>query len=697
MTTVTKTAVNPAVPQVREGTLPGTAPAVPASSVEEAINRTHSLLRDIQAADGWWWGELESNPTMEAELVFLRHILGITDQALNHRIANHIERRQLPGGGWSAYYGGPADLSTSVECYTALKIAGRDPASDPMRRARKLILAKGGAPKSRVFTKIWLAMIGQWDWDGTPYLPPEIIFLPSWAPFNIYSFASWTRATVVPMTVILSQRPTYPLAPEHAIDELFPGGRENADYALPAPSGRGIDWLVFVADRLLHTAEKLPLKPLRGLARRKVKEWIVERQEADGSWGGIQPPWVYSLIALRELGFKLDDPVMRRGLAGLDKFAIDEGGAWRLQACVSPVWDTCLTVNALLESGMSPGEKTVMDAVDWLISKQIRASGDWQVKNRGVEPAGWAFEFDNDAYPDTDDAAGVLLAIGRGGASDPDARSDAVTRGMKWLLSMQSDNGGWGSFDRDNTSHLATKLPFFDFGEVIDPPSVDVTAHIVEAIGRLGWPKDAPAVRKALEYIWREQEPDGPWFGRWGVNYLYGTGCVLPALEAIGSDMNDNRVQKAVNWVESRQNLDGGWGESCASYADPGLRGTGDSSASQTAWALMALMAAGRGESESVLRGVKYLILTQGEDGAWAEPQYTATGFPGYGVGDRRFKGPEAGDTGVLPLELPAGFMIKYHMYRIYWPLLALGRYRAFSGGGENAGRGVRQLFAGGK
>ena len=696
MTTVTRNAANPAKPQVREGQFSGPVSPSPAASVSEAISRTHSMLRDIQAADGWWWGELESNPTMEAEYVFLRHILGITDAVLNDKIANHIERRQLPDGGWSTYYGGPGDLSTSIECYTALKIAGRDVESHQMRRARDFILNKGGIPGARVFTKIWLAMIGQWDWKGTPYLPPEIIFLPGWAPFNIYSFASWTRATVVPMTIILSQRPTYPLSPEHAVDELYPGGRENADYSLPAPSGRGIDWLVFVADRLLHTAEKLPLKPLRGIARKKVKDWIVERQEADGSWGGIQPPWVYSLIALRELGFSMDDPVIQRGLDGFNGFAIEENGAWRLQACVSPVWDTCLTVNALLESGMDPGDETLRTAVDWLISKQIRRSGDWQVNNRDVEPAGWAFEFDNDAYPDTDDAAEVLMAIGRGKASDPKAQQAAVDRGMKWLLSMQSDNGGWGSFDRDNTSHLATKLPFFDFGEVIDPPSVDVTAHILEAIGSLGFPLDTQGVKKALDYIWSEQESDGAWFGRWGVNYLYGVGSVLPALEAIGFDMNDSRVQNAANWVESRQNQDGGWGESCASYADPGLRGSGESSASQTAWALLALMAAGRDGGERARKGINYLIRTQRADGAWTEPQYTATGFPGYGVGDRRFKGPEAGKQGLLPLELPAGFMIKYHMYRIYWPLLALGRFRARNGDGESVEGDARQLIAGG-
>lgn len=673
------------LPQVRAHRFEGWSDNQGQASVEVAINRTHELLRNIQHAEGWWWGELESNPTMEAEYVFLTHILGITDPERNRRIANHIEKRQGEDGGWSLYYGGTGDLSTSVECYTALKIAGRDIDAPHMRRAREFILSKGGVPNTRVFTKIWLAMIGQWEWSGTPYLPPEIIFMPNWAPFNIYSFASWTRATVVPMTIILSENPTYPLPSEQAIDELFPLGRENTDYSLPPPAAFTPDWFVFMADRLLHKGEKVPIKPLRGLARRRVEEWIIQHQENDGSWGGIQPPWVYSLIALRELGYSMDHPVMRLGLAGIEGFAIDDSeDTWRVQACISPVWDTGLTVNALLESGVSSDDPVVVRAADWLVSRQIRQPGDWQVKVPSVEPAGWAFEFDNNAYPDTDDVAEVLLAIGRATVTDPTGRDRAVDAAMRWLVAMQSSNGGWGSFDKDNTSQITVKLPFFDFGEVIDPPSVDVTAHIIEALGVLGWPTDSPEVRRAVSFIWKEQEPDGAWFGRWGVNYLYGTGAVLPGLEAIGFDMSDRRVQMAADWIESRQNPDGGWGETCASYADPRLRGVGDSTASQTGWALLGLIASGRVDSDAVRRGVNYLVMSQRPDGAWHEPQYTAIGFPGYGTGDRRFKSMETSEIGLLPVELPAGFMIKYHMYRIYWPLLALGRYKARKDGGAS-------------
>jgi squalene-hopene/tetraprenyl-beta-curcumene cyclase len=683
MTTIAQKPRFAEMPQVRAGRFAGPPDGQAPVSLDVAINRTHGLLRNIQHAEGWWWGELESNPTMEAEYVFMTHILGITENERNQKIANYIERRQGDDGGWSLYYGGPGDLSTSVESYTAMKIAGRDVNTPPMRRAREFIISKGGVPNTRVFTKIWLAMIGQWEWSGTPYLPPEIMFMPDWAPFNIYSFASWTRSTVVPMTIILSENPTYPLPPEQAIDELFPLGRENTDSSLPPPSALTPDWFVFVADRLLHTGEKFPIKPLRGLARRRVEKWITKHQERDGSWGGIQPPWAYSLIALRELGYSLDHPVMRQGLAGFEGFAIDDSDEiWRVQACISPVWDTGLTVNALLESGVSSDDPIIVRAADWLVSRQIRKPGDWQVKVPSVEPGGWAFEFDNNFYPDTDDVAEVLLAIGRATVSDSVDRDRSVDTGMRWLAAMQSSNGGWGSFDKDNTSRVTVKLPFFDFGEVIDPPSVDVTAHIVEAFSVLGWPTDSPEVTRAVSYILQEQEPDGAWFGRWGVNYLYGTGAVLPGLEAVGFDMSDQRVQMAVDWVVSCQNSDGGWGETCASYADPRLRGKGDSTASQTGWAILALIAGGRVDSEAVGRGVNYLVTSQRLDGAWDEPQYTAAGFPGYGIGDRRFKSVETSEKDLLPVELPTGFMIKYHMYRIYWPLLALGRYTARKNGG---------------
>jgi squalene-hopene/tetraprenyl-beta-curcumene cyclase len=652
-----------------------------ASGVDRAIARTQAFLLANQHPDGYWWGELESNPTMEAEYVFLTHFLGIVDPARRTRIRNFILSRQQPDGGWNQYYGGPSDVSTSCECYLALKMTGVRADDPPLRSARQFILAKGGVERARVFTKIWFALLGQWDWRGAPYLPPELALIPNGLPFNIYEFAMWSRATIVPMSVLLSKRPTRPVPPEAGIDELFPLGRDRANIELPVPAGLGIERLLYAADRVLRHSERLPWLPTRRRAFDAIEKWIVDRQEADGSWGGIQPPWVYCLMALSVLGYSNSHPVIRKGIEGFERYGIEEDTTWRLQPSMSPLWDTALVINAMIDSDLPAEHPSLRKAADWLIARQIRRPGDWRFKARGVEPGGWAFEFTNDTYPDTDDAAEVLLALGRAGASDEGARAAAVERGIRWLIGMQSANGGWGAYDKDNTSRVVTKLPFCDFGETIDPPSVDVTAHIIEMLGLLRQPLDRPYVRRALDYIWREQEVDHCWFGRWGVNYVYGTGAVLPALAVAGHDMADPRVQRAVEWLVAHQNGDGGWGESCASYANPGLRGRGPSMPSQTAWALLGLIAAGRTRSEAADRGVNYLLQTQLPEGDWEEPEFTGTGFPGYGIGGRKFLTADGSSEGLIPDELPAGFMIKYHMYRIYWPLMALGRYRRAAGG----------------
>jgi len=653
-------------------------------AVDRMISRSQRYLLDRQSPEGFWWGELESNPTMEAEYIFLAHFLGVRDDRRWQKIRNFILGRQQPDGGWNQYYGGPSDLSTTCECYLALKMAGVGAADPALEHARAYVLARGGVEKARVFTKIWFALLGQWNWRGTPYLPPELVLIPSGLPFNIYEFAMWSRATIVPMSVLLSRHPTRPVEPGAALDELFPRGRSGASIELPNPGGLGIERLLYAADRILRHGERLPWLPARRRALATIEKWIVERQEADGSWGGIQPPWVYSLMALSVLGYPTSHPVIQKGLEGFERYGIEDDETWRLQPSMSPLWDTGLTINALLDSGLPGDDPSIVRAADWLIAHQIHRPGDWTVKARDVEPGGWAFEFDNDTYPDTDDAAEILLAIGRAGATDPPAREDALRRGIRWILGMQSANGGWGAYDKDNTSNVVTKLPFFDFGETIDPPSVDVTAHIVEMLGLLKEPVDTPQVRKALAYIWQEQESDHCWFGRWGVNYVYGTGAVLTALAAIGHDMTEPRVVRAVEWIKASQNADGGWGETCASYANPALRGQGPSTPSQTAWALLSLVAAGEAGSESAMRGVNYLHQTQLAEGDWEEAEFTGTGFPGYGVGGRRFFTPDGAGERLIPDGLPAGFMIKYHMYRIYWPLMALGRYRRASATGKS-------------
>ncbi len=621
---------------------------VASADLDRAVERAADWLLRHQYPEGYWWGELESNVTITAEHLFFTHILGIGTQELWERIARYILSEQRPEGFWANWHGGPGDLSTTVEAYLALKLAGVDPDAPAMRKAREWILAQGGVERTRVFTKIWLAMLGEWPWEATPMLPPELVLLPKWFPVNLYSFASWARGTILPLAILRVLRPVWPIPAHARIDELFPRGRAGADLSLPRKRSA---WGRFFAgmDRLLRLYERRPIRSLRRLALQRAEEWIMERQEADGCWGGIQPPWVYSLLALYALGHAVDSPVLQRGIAGFSRYAIEDERGFRLQSCISPVWDTALSMIALQDAGLPPDHPALVRAGRWLLSQQIFVGGDWQVRC-SARPGGWAFEFDNDRYPDTDDTAVVMMALLNTKLPEQ-AKGFALERGLEWLLGMQSKNGGWGAFDRDNTKTFLREIPFADFGEILDPPSADVTGHVVELLGRLGYRRGFRPLDRAVRYLLREQEEDGSWYGRWGVNHIYGTGAVLPALSAIDFPLDDGRVRRAVDFLLSRQNADGGWGEDVLSYHRPELRGRGPSTPSQTAWALLALLAAGEAGSEAVARGVAYLLRTQRPDGTWDEPYFTGTGFP-------------------------TDFMIRYHLYRHYFPLMALGRFR---------------------
>ena len=649
--------------------------------LRSALERTQRYFFRTQHPEGYWWGELESNPTMEAEYIMLTHFLGSDEGDRIPRVAEDIRRRQSPDGSWRMYHGAPGDLSTTVECYFALKLAGDARDAPHMARARDFILAAGGLPKARVFTKIWLALFGQWHWKGTPAMPPDMMLLPRWAPFNIYRFASWARATIVPMTIILTLHPTRP-PPESAwVMELYPEG--PVTFALSRWKATPFSlkgWFLFL-DRVLHVYRRLPFIPSRGWALKAAVDWIVRHQEEDGSWAGIQPPWVYSLIALSAVGYSLDHPVMAKGLEGFRRnwsLPSGEGEALRVQACLSPVWDTCLALRGLLDSGLPRDHPAIQRAAAWLIDQEIRVKGDWAVYRPHLEPSGWPFEFDNLHYPDIDDSAIIVTDLALTELADEageGARKAAIGRAVAWLTGMQCTNGGWAAFDWNNDSGELAKISFADFGELLDPPSVDVTAHVLEMYATLGYSVEHPAVRRGLAFIWDQQEHDGPWFGRWGVNYIYGTGAVLPALEALGVDMTQPRVRRAVDWLLAHQNGDGGWGETCVSYADPSLRGQGESTPSQTSWALIALMAAGEAGSAAVGRGVEFLLHRQRDDGTWDEPQFTGCGFPGYGPGERP-RNYEAQDAlNAQGPELGAAFMINYHLYRDYFPLWALGRF----------------------
>lgn len=640
-------------------------------SLTERAERTAALavenLLARQDAAGWWKGDLETNVTMDAEDLLLREFLGVRDETTTREAARFVRSQQRDDGTWATFHGGPGDLSTTVEAYVALRLAGDEPHEPHMERASAWVRERGGVASSRVFTRIWLALFGWWRWADLPEMPPEMIWFPKWFPLNIYDFGCWARQTIVPLTVVSAKRPVRP-AP-FSLDELH---RDPSRPNPPRPMAPAASWEGFFqrVDRTLHAYRKVASRSLRGAALRAAARWIVERQENDGCWGGIQPPAVYSLIALRLLGYDLDHPVMRAGLESLDRYTVRygegsaEGAARMVEACQSPVWDTCLATIALADAGLPPDHPALVKAAGWMLDEQVLRPGDWSVRKPQLPPGGWAFEFHNDNYPDVDDTAEVVLALRRVRHHDQARVDTAVRRAVRWGLGMQCRNGAWGAFDADNDSPFPNRLPFCDFGEVIDPPSADVTAHMVEMLCAEGR-RDDPRVRRAVSWLLSEQEVGGAWFGRWGVNYVYGTGSVVPALIGAGLPASHPAVRRAVGWLESVQNGDGGWGEDLRSYRPGSERewaGRGTSTASQTGWALLALLAAGERESMAVEQGVSWLVRTQREDGVWDEPHFTGTGFPW-------------------------DFSINYHLYRQVFPLTALGRYLHGDGTGAAAGR----------
>ncbi len=639
----------PAVPRSESAAAAvGDAPAVGdlAAVAAGTLARARDHLLGLQDPRGWWIGELETNVTMDAEDLLLRHFLGILTETDLKETAAWIRSQQREDGTWANFYGGPGDLSTTVEAYVALRLAGDPVDAEHMKAAAGWITGKGGLTATRVFTRMWLALSGLWDWNALPVIPPEVIYLPSWFPLNIYDWGCWARQTLVALAVVSSFKPSNPVP--FTVEELY-----AAVPGLPPKGDQKDPWsLAFNAlDKALHKVEpRIPAR-VRRAARRRCADWIIARQEADGCWGGIQPPWVYSIMALRLTGHGLDSPLIKKALDGLEGFTIRENGMRRLEACQSPVWDTVLAMIALEDAGLEPTHKALLHAANWILDEEIRQPGDWQVRRPHTAPGGWAFEFENDNYADTDDTAEVVLALRRVelGMRGGDNRA-AIRRGLRWLEGMQCKDGGWGAFDADNTRELVNKLPFCDFGAVIDPPSADVTAHIVEAFAAEGLAAET-ACRRGVIWLLNHQERDGSWFGRWGANYLYGTGAAVPALVAAGVKPRGPQIRRAVAWLESVQNEDGGWGEDLRSYADPTeWSGRGASTASQTAWALLALLAAGERDGAAVERGIRWLAGTQRADGTWDEPYYTGTGFPG-------------------------DFYLNYHLYRLAFPLSALGRY----------------------
>lgn len=620
--------------------------------LDKAIERTRDFFFSEQLPDGYWWAELESNVTITSEYIMLFHFLGMVDKPRERKMAHYILSKQTVDGWWPVWYGGPGDLSTTIEAYFALKLAGYSAGDPAMCRARDFILSKGGILKARVFTKVFLALFGEFSWLGVPSMPIELMMLPEWAYFNIYELSSWSRATIIPLSVVMSENPVRKLPPRARVQELFVRPPRPADYSFSRQDGV-VSWKNFFIgiDHLLKIYESSPVRPLKKRSIVLAEQWILDHQESSGDLGGIQPAMLNSILALHCLGYANDHPAVASGLEALANFCIEDQDNLVLQSCVSPLWDTALVLVAMQEAGVPVDHPALVKSAQWLLDREVRSKGDWQVKSPDLEPGGWAFEFLNDWYPDVDDTGFVMLAFKDINVSDKKQKEQAIKRGIAWCLGMQSKNGGWGAFDKDNTKYLLNKIPFADMEALIDPPTADLTGRMLELLGTFDFPSNHPAVVRALEFLKAEQEPEGPWWGRWGVNYIYGTWSVLGGLGAIGEDMTQAYIRKAVVWLKSRQNPDGGWGEVCESYSDRSLMGCGPSTPSQTGWALLSLFTSGEVRSKAASRGVEYLIAAQKPDGTWDEDAFTGTGFP-------RF------------------FMIKYHIYRNCFPLTALGRYR---------------------
>jgi squalene-hopene/tetraprenyl-beta-curcumene cyclase len=582
------------------------------TALDRAVEGATKRLLELQHPDGWWVGELESNATMIAEHLFWLHFMGLRDRETDRRLANELLARRRDDGTWSNWFEGPADLSTTVESYIALKMAGVDAGAETLGYIRR----EGGIPRSRVFTKCFLALLGEWPWQRIPTVPVEIVLLPPRSPFSIYSFACWARQTVVPLSVLQALRPVRP----SGVDLREIGARPGETRTPRRPNA------------------------LRRRALAAAESWVRARQEADGGWGGIQPPWVWSIMMLAALGHGFEDETLLRAVEGWGGFLVDEGERLRPEACQSPVWDTALAVLALRDAGVPADHPALRRAGEWLLGEEVTVEGDWSVRVPDLAPGGWAFEFANDLYPDVDDAAVVVLALRGLGLGE-----EAQERSLRWIAGMQSSNGGWGAFDVDNTSDWLYKIPFFDFGAVIDPPSEDVTAHALEALAPIAGYEDA--VARGTDYLLREQQADGSWWGRWGVNHVYGTGAALPALEALGFEPEHPAIGRAVSWLDGVQAGGGGFGEDIRSYHEPEWRGRGDPTPSQTAWALLAYVAGGAAQTPAARRAAEFLCSQQLSDGDWQEQQYTGTGFP-------------------------TDFMIRYHLYRLHFPLMALGRLR---------------------
>jgi len=626
--------------------------------ISAAIRRAQENLLQQQHPDGHWCGELIVDSTLCSDFVLFMHWFGEVDHELQQRSVRHILKRQLPNGGWNNYYGGPSEINASVKAYFALKLAGCSPELPFMRDARATIMRLGGIPHMNTFSKLYLALLGQFPWKYLPTIPVEMALLPSWAPFHIYKMSSWSRAMLVPLAVINHFKPTRVLPGDKQLHELYPLGTEHKDFRLSRDQ-RFFTWRNFflTVDDVLKFLHPLNFRPMRQRALGEAERWILERiGEGSDGLATVFPAMLNCLIALRALGYTKNNPIYAKAAKNFAGLFVDDPEDFRIQPCLSPVWDTAINIISLAESGLDPDHPQLQSAARWLINREVRIRGDWAVNNPHPEASGWAFEYNNIHYPDTDDTAMVLMALRLVQPENRESLQPLFQRALAWQLSFQCADGGWAAFDKEVTTPWLEDMPFADHNAILDPTCSDLTARTLELLGYIDFDARDERVRTAVQYLIDTQDDDGSWYGRWGVNYIYGTWQVLRGLRAIGQDMTQDWILRGRDWLESCQNSDGGWGETCATYENPATKGIGPSTASQTAWAVMGICACGDLDRSSIQRGLRFLLGSQKPDGSWEEPQITGTGFPGV-------------------------FYLKYDMYRQNFPLLALATYVNYRSG----------------
>jgi squalene-hopene/tetraprenyl-beta-curcumene cyclase len=618
--------------------------------LQDCLNRAAQALLGRQADDGHWRFDLEADATIPSEYVLLQHFLGRSNKTREEKISRYLRRRQSRNGSWSLYHGGPGDMSATVKAYFALKVMGHSVDAPYMVRARRYVLTNGGAETVNVFTRITLAIFGQLPWRTVPAMPVEIMFLPKWWFFNLSKVSYWSRCVIVPLLIIFAKRPVVEVEERLGIAELFYSPPKKLRNLETLRITKPLNSCFILLDRLLKLADPIIPGFIRNRALKRAEIWMRDHAKGKGGLGAIYPAMANAAMAFRLVGAAEDDADLVRTIQAIEDLVLDGETETYCQPCVSPVWDTCLSLAALTEAGAPSDSPAVQQAVEWLLDNQIFVNGDWSDQARGLESGGWAFQYENDKYPDVDDTGMVLMSLLRAGAHDKEYKRKRINQALNWLLGMQNPDGSWGAFDIGNNYEYLNKIPFADHGALVDPGTADLTSRCVELLAMLGYDATFAPVKRALEFLEQDQEEDGSWYGRWGVNYLYGTWSVLSALGVIGEDVAKPHVRKAVQWLQDTQHEDGGWGESCNTYDEPKLSGHGISTASQTAWALLGLMAVGAVGSPQVQRGIDYLQRTQNALGEWDEEEYTGTGFPRV-------------------------FYLRYHGYSRYFPVWALATY----------------------